>query len=150
VPGRSGCQACHGSSPAFILGFREVQLNHGAQLAELDARGVFTAALPADPDAVEAADPETEWVLGYVTANCVHCHNGSAEFDLSHDVFLEATVGQQGASGQMRITPGDPEASRLFVRFRNREMPPLGVQVRDDDSVERMRAWILGLEGPPS
>jgi hypothetical protein len=148
VPGRSDCQSCHGSSPAFVLGFRELQLNRDNQLAALEARGIFTAS-PTDPDRVQAADSETEWVLGYVTANCVHCHNGSAEFDLSHGGFLDATVGRQGPrSGKVLITPGDPSASWLFARFQNREMPPLGVQLRDDAAVERLRAWILALETP--
>lgn len=147
VPGRTGCQSCHGSSPAFILGFRELQLNHDGQLAELESRGVFSEPVPADPDVVHADDPETEWMMGYVTANCVHCHNGSAEFDLSHGTFLASTVGQEGPSGDPLILPGDPEASHLFIRFQNRDMPPIGVQVRDDEAVQRMRDWIQQLQG---
>ena len=147
VPGRTDCQSCHASSPAFILGFRELQLNHDNQLAALAARGIFTNPIPAEPDHVEASDPETAWVLGYVTANCVHCHNGTAQFDMSHDVFLQATVGQPGPySGQILIKPGDPDASRLFNRLKNGEMPPLGVQLRDDAAVARLRAWIEALQ----
>lgn len=147
VPGRSGCQACHGSSPAFILGFRELQLNHDGQLAALASRNIFTSAVPSDPDEVEAADAETEWVLGYVTANCVHCHNGDAEFDLSHRVFLSGTVGKPGPrSGNVLITPGDPAASWLYERIQRREMPPEGVQLRDDAAVDRLRAWIEALD----
>lgn len=148
VPGRSGCQACHGSSPAFILGFRELQLNHDGQLGALASRNIFTVVPPADPQEIEAADEETEWVLGYTTANCVHCHNGSAEFDLSHRVFLDVTVNQRGPhSGNVLITPGDPEESWLYERVRTREMPPEGVQLRDDAAVARLRAWIEGLDG---
>jgi hypothetical protein len=85
-------------------------------------------------------------VKGYVEANCVSCHNGVAEFDLSHDVFLAATLGVPSAAGPVRITPGDPGASELFHRFETRQMPPVGVQLRHDEAVERMRAWIAGLE----
>jgi hypothetical protein len=146
VPGRTGCQACHASSPGFLLGFREVQLNRGSQLAELEGRGFFSDPLPAEPARVEADDPETLWVKGYVEANCVSCHNGVAEFDLSHDVFLEATVGVRAMPGPVRIVPGDPGRSHLFRLFESRQMPPVGVQLRHDEAVERMRAWIAGLE----
>lgn len=145
VPGPSDCLACHGSSPGFLLGVRELQLNKDDQLQHLEDLGVFASSVPSDPDVVEAPDGETEWVMGYATANCVHCHNGVAEFDLSHDVFLDAVIGQPGSSGELLIAPGSPGNSLLFTRFQTREMPPLGVQIRDDDAVERLRLWILNL-----
>lgn len=145
VPGSSGCQTCHASSPAFILGFIEVQLNRDDQLALLHGRGIFNAALPDPLDSIAAADAETEWVLGYVTGNCVQCHNGTTEFDLSHDIFLDAAVADTRPSGAVLITPGDPQNSELFLRFQHRDMPPLGVQLRDDEAVNRLRLWIFGL-----
>lgn len=147
VPGPSDCMACHGSSPAFLLGVRELQLNRDDQLEHLEQLGLFSESVPEDPDVIEASDPETEWVMGYATANCVHCHNGVAEFDLSHDVFLDAVVNGAGPSGETLITPGSPDDSEFFHRLQTRQMPPLGVQIRDDEAVERLRLWILGLDG---
>ena len=105
---------------------------------------------------------ETAWVLGYVTGNCTHCHNGepdlaNSSFDLRPDVFLANTVGREtesSASGLgVRIVPGDPDASVLYLAFTHQDngtdikaMPPLGIQLRDVAAGERMRDWISSLQ----
>jgi hypothetical protein len=160
IPSTRQCRTCHESSERPVLGFTREQLGlahddaGGSALAALHDQGVLDAEVEA-PEPL-AADAATADVLGYVLGNCVHCHNGWGEganssFDLRPEVMLEHTVGvetEDSASGiGLRIAPGDPEASVLYLAFVGRDngtgvepMPPLGV---------RLRAFIEGLGQAP-
>lgn len=165
VPSRRQCRICHESAPVSALGFTALQLDYddgdGNVLERLEAAGAFDGDATRVPP-IDSGDAETDWVLGYVTGNCTHCHNGhsglaNASFDLRYPVFLEQTLGvdtQSSGSGVgVRIVPGDPDSSVLYLAFTARDngtgieaMPPLGVQLRDAATAERIRAWIAGLE----
>ncbi len=163
IPSTRQCRTCHESAPVRVLGFTREQLGLASEsaLARLHAQGVFDAEV--DQPAPLADDVETAEVQGYLLGNCVHCHNGWADgdnssFDLRPEVMLENTVGVEtdgSASGLgLRIAPGDPDASVLYLAFVGRDngtgikaMPPLGVQRRDPAAAERLKAWIEGL--PP-
>lgn len=156
VPARIECRACHESSVAEVLGVSRLQLS--AQLAELSEAGVLSHAN--DPEIIDHPDDTTRRVLGMFTGNCVHCHNGSggpsSSFDLRHDVALANTVDHEtessaSASG-IRIVPGSPETSILFLAFSGETddpevsaMPPMGVDVRDQAAVELLRTFISEL-----
>lgn len=164
VPARIECRACHESFVAEVLGFSRIQLSvpriegEGDQLEVLAAAGALSA--ENDAEIIDDPDDTTRRVLGMFTGNCVHCHNGSggpsSSFDLRHDVALANTVNQKtqssaSASG-IRIVPGSPEASILFLAFSGEtddpevsEMPPMGIDVRDQASIELLRAFILEL-----
>jgi hypothetical protein len=49
-----------------------------------------------------------------------------------------------------KVTPGDPDGSRLIERVSSRDlffrMPPLGSDRVDRDAVDMLRRWIAGLE----
>ena len=49
----------------------------------------------------------------------------------------------------LRIAPGQPDASGIYVRMRargdDRQMPPLATERADDDGLSPARAWILAL-----
>lgn len=157
VPSKRQCRTCHESARVDVLGFTGLQLNDGEQLPRLRELDVFEPDM-AEPDSIDSDDA---WLLGYVTGNCVHCHNGWADganssFRLDHEVFLDNTIGREtesSASGiGTRIVPGDAEASVLYLAFTAQdngtgieEMPPLGVQLRDAEMAERLREWIDGL-----
>lgn len=115
------------------------------------------------PPQVEASPPlrashELERsVLGWFVGNCTHCHNGSgvdgSSFDLRPDVALENTINQMtqssAAGDGVRIVPGDPEASELFVVVarmdlspEQKPMPPVGVDRLDETGIERLRTLI--------
>jgi len=48
-----------------------------------------------------------------------------------------------------RVAPGDPDASAVIVRMRSRgddkQMPPLGTELPDDDGIAAVSAWIAAL-----
>ncbi len=160
IPSRLDCRTCHESSAQPVLGFDELGLG-AAQLDDLVAAGVIAGALPDPLDQIGGATELEREVLGYLEGNCTHCHNGgdapSSNFDMRHPVAVDAlrcrpTAGQ--TSPGLRVVPGDPAASMLFLAVSGetddpdvKAMPPLGVQHRDPDGIELLRAWIASLEG---
>jgi hypothetical protein len=165
IPSTRQCRTCHESAPHPVLGFTRQQLglahDEEAQsaLQRLHDQGVLDASLE-DPEPL-SQDAAVADVLGYALGNCTHCHNGSAEgdnssFDLRPEVMLDNTISvetESSASGLgVRIVPGDPEASVLYLAFVGRDngtgvkaMPPLGVQRRDEAAAEKLRAFIEAL-----
>ena len=105
----------------------------------------------------------------FVLGNCVHCHNEKGKvFDMAPEVFVANTVGQmtnaqsvQPPEGWLRVKPGEPEKSVLFVQARRtplpmptmaggdrlRPMPPIGVNdiAPDQAGLAAIEAWINGL-----
>jgi hypothetical protein len=168
VPAAGECLACHGGRRSFVLGFSAVQLAPSATTGELDLAGLVDrgsltrppASTPVVPGkAVEAA------ALGYLHANCSHCHNrarphrsGARCFDPGDDIDFTLAVGQLDNAASTptyqtvigdAVKPGDPESSRLYelVRARGlfRQMPPLATEQVDASAVENLRVWIEGL-----
>ena len=151
IPTRSQCITCHGASPRFVLGFGELQLNAQIdgvdQLHYLEGQDLFAQAVRSNPDEIVSDDAEKTWVMGYFTANCVHCHNGTKELDLSHGVFDDQVVGSTDPTGAVLITPGSAEQSSVYTLWNEGLMPKLGVQVPDRVSIARLKVWIDGLGG---
>ena len=172
VPSAAECGACHGGRRSHVLGFSAIQLgaNAGApsSLDDLQRAGALSAAV----DVPAVAGDETERrVLGYLHANCGHCHNarrprraGARCYDPERTLDLSlplAAVGRARAAPVYAsavpewITPGDPERSRLLSLLARRgarlHMPPLATEHIDQQGVELVRAWITGLDGgtPP-
>ncbi|MEJ2502727.1 MAG: hypothetical protein P8177_05325 [Gemmatimonadota bacterium] len=151
VPNRADCQRCHGSQPSFVLGFSELQLGSAAsgetrsQLQRFEAMDYFAQTLPSEPARIDGDGERTREVLGYVHANCVHCHNAQSpivDLDLSHETFIENTVGQPARNGLTLIEPGDPEGSLLFQLFAAGSMPSIGVQRLDAGARSMLGDWI--------
>lgn len=150
VPGIYDCDRCHGGEPGRVLGFSAVQLSHDGQgptLSSLAADGLLTdpppdgVTYPVPGDAVESA------ALGYLHANCGHCHQPDpapthqcydlTELDLRVKVE-ETTVAQTGAfltavdqplqywttealgnhdGYTLRIDSGSPTTSAIYYRM---------------------------------
>lgn len=172
VPARRQCMGCHGGTPSRVLGFSAIQLAHEERregewsLDELVRAGKLRGAKPV---AEVPGDARTQRVLGYLHANCGHCHNQHrpAEpeggrcynprraFDLSlrtrELAALERTAVFRTALGRV-IVPGDPESSALYKRARGdlelfqARMPPLGTEARDPALLPLPEAWIRELE----
>ena len=145
IPARLECETCHETPEDAVLGFVPQQLTGQRDFGE-----VFAAAPTRPP-------PIAEPVVGYWYGNCVHCHAGgeheNASFDLRPPVALANTIGQPTASSAasvgIRIEPGQPEESILFLAVSGEhddpelaDMPPLGIDVRDADAIETLRAFI--------
>jgi hypothetical protein len=169
VPAANECMGCHGGRPARVLGFSAIQLSHDdpsgqLTLDELARRDLLTMP-PAGPLEVNA-DAEARAALGYLHANCGHCHNqqrpphsGLRCFDPQDklDFLLRAselgavnqTAAYRTALGQA-IKPGDPGGSDVVKRMNGRRrfppsMPPLASERIDDHGVALVRAWIQEL-----
>jgi hypothetical protein len=165
VPTKLQCRMCHESELGTVIGFRGIQLGAvpaaggQSELARLASLGVFTDEPGSEPEHIQHDEPVTREVLGYLQGNCVHCHNGgegsSTAFDLRHDVALENLVARD-TEGEVlsgvRVVPGDPEASVVYLTLDRRTeegeilpMPPVGVQRADAQALELFRGWIESL-----
>jgi hypothetical protein len=168
VPAAGECLACHGGRRSFVLGFSAVQLAPSAATDEIDLAGLTERSLLSSPpgsipvvpgNAVEVA------ALGYLHANCSHCHNptrpersGARCFDPDRDIDFTLAVGQLddvASTPTYRtvigdgVKPGDPDGSRLYELVSSRglfrQMPPLATEHVDATAVANLRVWIEGL-----
>ncbi len=184
IPSQDDCLACHEGGPVPVLGVSALQLSPdrdpGAPNAEprlpghvdlrdLAARGLLrnaSAALLEFAPRIETPSPTARAALGYLHANCGHCHNEGgplAETGLllsqaSADAaavnrVLHSTVGQPSETRafdlDQRVVPGRPEASQLAARMRSRspltQMPPLGTQIVDPEGLALIEQWVRQL-----
>jgi hypothetical protein len=179
IPSRNDCKTCHENlQPTRVLGFGALQLDTltaaagETNLASLVAAGTLTdnptAATP--PFFPLQATGGTAAALGYMHANCGHCHNPNSQV---HDItpmelrLTVATVGDtamtpayQTAVGVMTnslvngdsflVDPGMPDMSVMIDRFESPgtstiHMPALGSKVTDPTGDTTLRAWITSL-----
>ena len=122
---------------------------------------------PVPGDAVTAA------ALGYLHANCGHCHNENGTAWADTQMVLRLTVADRDAASssvvasivnqplqywrggaiKLRVAPGAPAMSALVARMSTRgtmdQMPPLATEDVDTDGVAAVSAWIEGLTPPP-
>lgn len=182
IPSRDDCRACHEGGAVPVLGVTALQLSplrdrlapnaerrtiYDVDLLDLVARGLVRN-LPDEirqrPARIDAASPTERAALGYLHANCGHCHNASgslADLDLvlvqparpSKDdmrnfyrslVDVPSDFHLYGAT--WRVVPGEPSMSVLALRMRSRnplaQMPPLGTRTVDTNAVVLVERWI--------
>jgi hypothetical protein len=158
IPSRLECQYCHESSASPVLGINELQLAKSGDLEQL--RALLEPAPAEPPAALPEHGPLTTQVLGYLVGNCVNCHNGSngasSSFDLRPDVALENLIDQPTMSSAtaegIRVVPGNPNESVLFAAVAGdsdievKDMPPVGVALRDASAIDLLRDWIVALD----
>lgn len=150
VPSAGQCQGCHAGR---ALGVSAIQLAGDPVLEHLVARPVRPLVVPGD--ATEQA------ALGYLHANCAHCHqrettpgprcfDPQAGFDLALRTTelarVEDTAAYRTARGTV-VVPGDPDGSALFRRasgggLLEPRMPALGAKTADAANVALLRRWI--------
>ncbi|MCB9599104.1 MAG: PQQ-dependent sugar dehydrogenase [Sandaracinus sp.] len=138
IPSERQCVSCHEAGARRILGFDPYQLD----------------------GLVAYDDPATREIVGWAYGNCVHCHDGSggplASFSMRPGSFLANTIDRPtegSASGVgLRVAPGRPDESALLLAVQGGDearglapMPPLGVEVRDEAAIARLRDWIAEL-----
>ena len=169
VPKQTDCVNCHQDVRDVLVGVSAIQLRDPAndQLAAFAAAGRLSTAPPAGIDVPGTGDVQA--ALGYLHANCGHCHNDEAiRLKTQTDVRLRLLADQKTPeqTGAYRTTigtvmkhplpggvttvivPGSPETSGLWVRMGRRDnfgMPPAGTETVDDVGREKVRLWIAGL-----
>ena len=188
IPSLDDCRACHANGRTPVLGFTALQLSsdrdpaapHGEPLE----RGMVTVRTLVDENLFTPVRPElamrppripgdarTRAALGYLTANCGHCHNedswvATVRYPLlmpayaSRDDVDRAVAALSSSTtkwdlphtrpGTTRfLRSGAPELSALFMRMRSRrpssQMPPLGTVVADAEALELVGAWIRNI-----
>jgi hypothetical protein len=164
VPSAAECNGCHGGRKSHVLGFSAVQLAEPRlplTLHQLRDEGRLSTPLSREP-MFAGSDLERN-ALGYLHANCAHCHNRarpargdgprcydperSLDFSLPSAPSSDAREMPAVTSSVPRfVTPGEPDASRLLTLVSRRSgflhMPPLASRRVDSDGVRTLRAWI--------
>jgi cytochrome c553 len=185
VPSRDDCRACHDNGGTSILGFSALQLSPdrdpAAPHAEPLRPGMITLQTLLDERLIDTTqralfarapripgDPRTRAALGYLSANCGHCHNADSaiatvRFPLRMPAYptpagIEQAIGALVARSNKwdlphstpgttsTVKPGAPDLSALLARMRSRrpssQMPPLGTTIPDRDAIDLVSAWI--------
>lgn len=177
IPSTEDCKTCHLRMPDKVLGFSAIQLAHPDEpedpsewsLSRLESAGRLSESPPALTLPGNAA---TRAALGYLHANCGHCHNPRSSVSsrvalnlwlrsdqlgtLADTTIYKSTVGQDvnllpdGPEGYpVLVVAGDAQSSALFARLNSRgeeySMPPLGTEDIDESGRDLVRAWIDSL-----
>lgn len=185
LPSVGDCRACHDGARTEILGFNTLQLSDDRDpraphaeplqpgmitLRTLLAEGLaqpYREELVVNPPRIPG-DAVTRAALGYLSANCGHCHNregslASVGLFLKHSAAartwqdepaVQSTVdypstwqvpgAPEGTS--RRVNPAVPDLSAVLRRIRSRnpssQMPPLGTGVADREGIEALERWV--------
>lgn len=173
IPSGADCLRCHGGRDV-VNGFTAIQLEHdlgGVTLQTLrdearltDPIAAASTVVPGDATAIAA--------LGYLHANCGHCHrevsSDAAAMSTGLWMWLEldtatvdatntyaTAVGTRASffdpTAYCRIYPGDPAASLIVRRMNTRgssaQMPPLASEIVEAAGVDAVSAWITAVTG---
>jgi hypothetical protein len=176
APAQKDCGACHRGDIGRVLGFSAIQMSRDSQppnLRDLAARGWLSAPPDAGIDYPVPGDAVTSAALGYLHANCGHCHNENgtawpdtqmvlrlliADRDAVTSGVFTSIVGKsiqywRGGAVTLRVAPGNPDMSGIVVRMSARgnkdQMPQLATEIVDPTGIQAVRDWITSLS-PPS
>lgn len=165
VPASGECMACHGGRRSRVLGFSAIQLSTEASPGEVNLMELMSTNRLTHPPAAPFRVPgnETEQAaLGYLHANCSHCHNparpsstGARCFDpktpTDFRLLVDELMSPQGtqtyrtAIGKS-MKPGDPGDSPIIDQMSRRgmfkQMPPLATEIVDREAVDLLTRWI--------
>lgn len=184
IPSRNDCRACHEGAAVPVLGVSALQLSpdrdpqapnaespspNDIDLFDLLNRGLlinYPTELAGAAPRLPAENPEARAALGYLHANCGHCHNARgplADVDLvlaqeisrsfAEDriwqTLLDRVAESRMEGADMRLVAGHPERSQLLARMKSRnpynQMPPLGTRYADQAAVRLVEQWIQSL-----
>jgi hypothetical protein len=182
IPSQAQCKSCH-TQPGLdgVNGFGAIQLNHAQTELSLDClidegllvNGTSTTLNVSSDNARIPGDAAAQTALGYLHANCGHCHGGPTpranlalaslvgvlnvgDEPVSKTATCQCLARWTGRVNSMkepyvrRILAGHAPNSgvigRMSVRGAGEQMPPLGTEVVDDDGVAAVSAWIDALD----
>jgi hypothetical protein len=170
VPEVTKCGSCHNGSRGRYLGFSAAQLARGNGETDLAVIADLLSNAPEDPQALIPPGDETEAeAIGYLHANCGHCHNpsGAAWPDTDLELKFEAGAATpeetklyqttidvalqyfDESEFEVRVSPGEPEASALLFRMTERgtrtQMPTIATELPDPQGISVVRSWIESL-----
>jgi hypothetical protein len=167
VPSAAKCTGCHGGRASRVLGFSAVQLAWSppvghATVADLKVAGVLSEDVP-EEIVLPGASLDQE-ALGYLHANCSHCHNTTRpatggprcydpeeSFDFSFPAAGVGSVQESPAYStgvdERVLVRGDADGSRLVQRLStgNPRMPALGSEDIDEEGRALLTSWVDSL-----
>ena len=174
APAQKACGSCHRGDVGRVLGFSAIQLSGttaGPTVGDLNALRLLTQAAD-DGGYPVPGDTDTAQALGYMHANCGHCHNENgtawhdtqmvmrltvADRDAATSGVFRSLVGAtlqywRGGAITMRVAADQPDASAIVARMQIRgtddQMPPLATELVDPAGIELVRRWISELPPP--
>ena len=175
IPSRAECWGCHENlQPTRVLGFGAIQLDHPAATGEIALQDLVDMGLLTSPPAGHFALPgaaDEQAALGYMHANCGHCHNPSSQVFISAGIPMQlrlvvgglattaataayqtavGVTAQSGRNGETKIVvPQQPDQSIMIYRFETNNladhMPALGSSIMDPTGDSILRTWITNL-----
>lgn len=178
IPSRSQCRQCHDQVEGRILGFSAIQLDVApppGQVGLEDAiAGGWLSALPptlppAAPRMPLPGGPVQKAALGYLHANCGHCHNpgsgvhgvvplelrlestrlATVEATPAYTTAVERPATIPAAGLTLIVDGGSPATSllhwRMTVAGPAQRMPKIGTEVVDPTGAAAVSAWISSL-----
>jgi hypothetical protein len=176
IPSVQDCRNCHEKlAPSRVLGFQAIQLDgaHPVGIDEIAAMGWLTAPPAGTSPHFPLPGTATEKAaLGYLHANCGHCHNPLStitntpmhlRLDVDHLATTADTDTYKTAVDQTAALPftdggtmfikiiigGDPDHSAMVDRFSTTDfmfhMPEGGSEMTDPDALATLRAWVTAL-----
>jgi hypothetical protein len=173
VPLSDQCGSCHRGERGRILGVSAIQMSHtgsGLNLAGLVASNRLSDPPPAGTSYPVPGDATTAAALGYLHANCGHCHVANTAAYHDTKMLMRLSVTERVASetevyrslvGQTldywvkppythRVVAGQPAESaiigRMMARGSKDQMPPLASEVADATAITAISAWITALQ----
>lgn len=180
VPSKILCRQCHeNAKPSRVLGFSALQLDwDNPTSGELDLADVIAANMLSAPPSGStpyfafdaSADATVFPALGYMHANCGHCHNPTSSVYSNTTIHLRLPIGTVGditttpayttVVGQTTVNTvnghdtlvfkGDADQSVVIDRFEatvTGRMPAAGTEFMDTQGNTILRDWIDGI--PP-
>jgi hypothetical protein len=169
VPSQADCRNCHRGGSDFLLGVGTLQLAFdGGLLATLASDGLLSDPPPPAAALIPPGDTLVQETLGYLHANCGHCHNERHPLASIRALRLWLPVGVETAEETptyltaigtpsahfiegttMNIVPGRPDDSQLWVRMgpvdADLRMPQVGRELPDPMGRDLVSAFIESL-----
>jgi mono/diheme cytochrome c family protein len=157
IPAADQCFGCHGGRASRVLGFSAIQL---AQAPEgLTTRQLFDAGLltPEPPELQLPGDDTAQAGLGYLHANCSHCHNQTRPmpgkercWDPLNDLDFSLRANSLGSVSATAAFKTISQHERQILNRLGRTaaeggMPPLAKDVVDTDGAARVKAFVDSL-----
>jgi len=156
IPSAGDCEGCHGGRHSHLLGVSAIQLAHAPAPGELALDELVSGGRLSGPPPTPLVpgEPAVRTALGYLHANCSHCHNqtrpartGARCYDPDNDLDFALRL-------DALSSPEDTAASRTAKDHHERmlelmgrrgsdlHMPPLATEQVDAEGLATVRTWI--------
>ena len=169
-PGRGNCITCHTGTETFTLGLKSQQINRNVDYGDVVANqqttfewiGLLSAHAVVEPmvDPYDETQNLTRRAKSWLDTNCSQCHQPGGPTGVDMDLRYETPLANmvicdeeaQTPLGTMRLDPGNPANSAIFLRPSDREdiqMPPLATYIVDEDGMALISEWITSITACP-